>query len=297
MAGMTVNAFWPEKYRPKTLAEMVMPDDARACFEKMIKDGEIPHLLFAGNVGSGKTSLARILVAALDCECLAINASEQRGIDVVREKILPFSQVQAFRRWKICLLDEADSLTLDAQKSLRNMMEIYSSSTRFILTANHLDKIHDAIQSRCTLFSFQNVGRKAVRRFIEGILLAENIKYDKEILQRIVDDCYPDIRSTVKWIQIQSGTGVLNYVQHLDIYREIVKAIKKKDYETVRSLSQTAIDYTQALRYLYSDLAGETKDPAKAMIVIAEYMYRSSFIPDSEINFAACCVELMGLLP
>ena len=182
---LSQNTLWVEKYRPKTLSDLVLIDEHRAILEGFIEKGVIPHLLLVGVVGSGKTTIAKILLNSLDCSSLELNASDERGIDTVRDRVMTFLRTMGLKPWRVVFLDEADALTQPAQFSLRNVMERFSEKGRFILTANYEEEILEPIRSRCQTLRFNSLDRKEVFKRVSYILLAEGVKSNVEVVLKV----------------------------------------------------------------------------------------------------------------
>ena len=304
------NNHWTEKYRPTTLDEMVLSTNNKAYF-KTIKD-EIPNLLFVGSPGIGKTTIAKIIVQdILKCQYLYINASDENGIDTIRSKVSNFSQTRSIDgKVKVVILDEADGITLDGQRALRNTMEEYSGYTRFILTANYKHKIIPAIQSRTQFFDFTPDMADVVDRVIhiikeEGI----NIKSDEKVkLGKLFKENYQDIRKTINLVQKYSATGTLNITVNVNsnvIAELVLKNVKDNKLTELRKYlieNETEFqgDYASLLKsvlnalYDKSDLKEDNK--RRAIVVIAEHLYRDAMVLDKEINAFACFCQLQGLV-
>ena len=291
---------WVEEFRPTKLEDMILSEYQRELFSKFITERSIPHLLLYGNVGSGKTTVAKILLNCVECDSMELNASSDRGISVVRDKILQFAMIQSMKPLKIVLLEEADAVTYDFQYSLRNLMETYSDNTRFILTCNYVNKIIEPIRSRCQLVEFREFGKPACFKHLGRILASKEITYDKEDLLTIVDLYYPDIRTMINTIQLNSSKKVLDitHMKRFMDFSDVMDWIKKGDYKQLRQNSYK-FNFLDVYRYLFdrTDEFGFTdENKLKASLTIAEYMYRSSMVADQEINFSACMLELMQLL-
>lgn len=292
------NDLFVEKYRPKSFDDLVLEPLTKEILNKFVIEKSIPQLLLVGSVGCGKTTIAKILVDLLDCDCLLLNASDERGIDVIREKIKRFAMMSSFKKWKIVFMDEADSLTLDAQFSLRNILETYSEQTRFIFTANYGNKIIEPIQSRCQVIEFKHLHRKDIRILLERILKGEGIKYDIDSLLFLIDKYYPDIRSMINNIQLYTIDGEWN-TKGLDTFRgqeRIIELIKKGDLQSIRELD---VEYTEAYRYIFSNVEQLTNDYQKKVdisLLLAEFLYKDTFIADKSINFAAAMLSIIEAL-
>jgi DNA polymerase III delta prime subunit len=303
------NNLWVEKYRPKTLDEMVLSPENRNYFRSL--KGEVPNLLFVGTPGIGKTTIAKIIVHdILQCQYLYINASDENGIDTIRSKVSGFSQVKSIDgNIKIVILDEADGITIDGQRALRNTMEEYSAYTRFILTANYKHKIIPAIQSRTQYFDLNPNISDVVGRVLT-ILKAENITIpatEKTNLVKVIKDNFPDIRKTVNTVQKYCVTGTLQVTNNINtkgITSEIHEFIKSNKLIDLRKYlieneSDFQSDYSSVLKgYLNFLYESDVKDDKKreAIIVIAEYLYRDALVLDKEINAYACFLNLSKLI-
>tara|TARA_R100000278_G_scaffold114728_1_gene93328 strand:+ start:759 stop:1673 length:915 start_codon:yes stop_codon:yes gene_type:complete len=295
------NNLWVEKYRPKTLNDLVLSESNRKYFETITD--EIPNLLFVGTPGLGKTTLARILVEdVLKCQYLYINASDENGIDTIRSKVVGFSQTRSLDgKVKIVILDESDGITLDGQRALRNTMEEYSNNTRFILTANYKHKIIPAIQSRTQFFDLNPPFDDVVKRIVD-IVKQQGIKIEadqKANFVNVIKQNYPDIRKIINAIQKASIKGVFNIDIALDS-KEIVDRVNKEiQTGNVIGLRKYLIenenefqgDYhnlmKQYLNYVYDSSIDDNKK-REYILILSEYMYKDVFVLDKEINAFAC---------
>ncbi len=287
---MTPNDLWVEKYRPKNFSEMILSESYAKLFTSFLDKGTLSHLLLVGRVGCGKTTTARILIDTLDCASLELNASDERGIDVVRTKIKSFVQSKSFHKWKIVFLDEADALTREAQDSLRNLMETYSDHARFILTANYENKIIPALQSRCQVVRFGRLPRKEVFHLLSKIAKAEGLQLDPETILDVLDDSYPDIRKALNLLQVNTRDGKVLYTKETTLLETVRECIEKGDLKQLRQkIAEENPDFIALYRGLF-DFATQNR----AMLTIVKYMYQDSLVADREMNFAALCVELIG---
>lgn len=302
------NNLWVEKYRPKTIDEMVLSNENRAYFNTL-KD-EVPNLLFVGTPGIGKTTIAKIIVQdILKCQYLYINASDENGIDTIRSKVCGFSQTKSLDgSIKIVILDEADGITIDGQRALRNTMEEYSSFTRFILTANYKHKIIPAIQSRTQYFDLNPSVQDVLSRIVY-ILRTENVEVpttERVNLARVIKDNYPDIRKIINTIQKYSVSGVLHIKDTADRNDIVTKInnhlVSKKVLELRKFLIENENefqgDYASLLKhYLNFIYNSDTKPDNKRqmIVIISEYLYRDAFVLDKEINAFACFCQLEKL--
>ena len=288
---------------------MVLSPENRNYFSSL--KGEVPNLLFVGTPGIGKTTIAKIIVQdILKCQYLYINASDENGIDTIRSKVSGFSQVKSIDgNIKIVILDEADGITIDGQRALRNTMEEYSAYTRFILTANYKHKIIPAIQSRTQYFDLNPNINDVVGRVL-NILKAENITIpttEKVNLVKVIKDNFPDIRKTVNTIQKYCVTGTLQVTINVNtkgITSDIHGFIKSNKLIELRKYlidneSDFQSDYSSVLKgYLNFLYESDVKDDKKreAIIVIAEYLYRDALVLDKEINAYACFLNISKLI-
>ena len=304
------NLLWVEKYRPKKLNDLILSDQNKTFFSNLSDNA--PHLLFYGRAGTGKTSLAKILVNdILKCQYLYINASDENGVDMIRNKVISFTQTKSIDgKKKIIILDEFCGTTAEAQRILRNVMEEYSENARFILTANFLERIVEPIQSRCSLFNLQPSLDDLVKRCCL-ILKNENITVpqdQKPLLLNLVEKNYPDLRRIINDLQKFSITGVL-CIQSDNILKDITQDIfnmllDKTDVlkirkKTIESEMKFSADYQSLLKQLFEYFyESNILDIKKKNILmdIGEYMYRDISVLDKEINFFCCIISLSKII-
>jgi DNA polymerase III delta prime subunit len=292
-----------EKYRPRKLEDIVLTTEERQYFESLKQKEEIPNLLFAGNPGTGKTTLSKIIATdILDCQYLYINASDENGIDTIRSKVVGFASTKSIDgRLKIVLFDECDALTLDSQKALRNVIEEYSHNTRFIFTCNYLFKIIPALQSRCQIFNLTPPLDGVLNRVVailknEGITVPDT---EKQKLVELVRSGYPDMRRIINDIQKFSYTGTLTIKdnQVKGIANKVVTKIRDK--VTPQELRKFVIereqefsgDYLQLLKEMF-EVMFESDADANTLLIISEGMYKDAIVIDKEINWFSTCLKL-----
>lgn len=302
------NTLWAEKYRPTNITEYICGDQLRGILSDFISRKDIPHLLFHGNAGTGKTTLAKILTKNIPCDCIYINASDTNGIEMVRTKIKGFAGSVGFQSLKVVILDESDFFTTEAQAALRNLMETYSQSTRFILTCNYVDKIIKPLISRCQVFEIEPPTKKDVAVYVKNILDKESIKYELPDLKTVVDTFYPDVRKIVNFLQQSSTSGVLKLVKvqnaGIDLKNKLIELLKgyKTNSNVFNEIRQLISDAgTKTFDELYSEMYDKCDQYAvgkeSAVIIdIAEYIYRSNMVVDKEITFMACIAKIIRTL-
>jgi len=298
---------WTEKYRPDTLDGYVFRDDAQKHqVEGWIGSGAIPHLLFSGAPGVGKTTLAKILINQLgvqDVDVLEINASRENSVDAVREKITNFVATMPFGDFKVVLLDEADYISPNGQAALRGVMETYSSTARFILTCNYPNKVIPALHSRCQGFHIEKIDTTEFTARIATVLVTEGVEIDIDTLDSYVKATYPDLRKCINLVQMNSVDGKLVRPQESDSamadYRlAVVDLFKEGKLLEARKLlcSQVRADEMDELfRWMYDniELWSDTQEGQdQAVLIIAKGLRNIPMVADQEINLAATLVEL-----
>jgi replication factor C small subunit len=302
---------WVEKYRPKTIEDYVFKDESqKRQVKSWIKETSIPHLLFSGSAGIGKTTLAKVLLHELgieDYDVLEINASRENSVDVIRDKITNFVQMIPFGPFKVVLLDEADYLTLNAQAILRGLMETYSSTSRFILTCNYPNKIIPALHSRCQGYHVEKTDQVEFTARVATILLTEGIEFDMDTLDTYVKLTYPDLRKCINQVQqnITEDNGLASPTAGdsaaADYKIEMVELFKKGKIKEARTLlcgrvRPEEIEDIYTWMYQNLDLFGQSEEQKdSALLVIKQGLVDHTLIADPEINLAATLVKLARL--
>jgi len=291
-----------EKYRPESLEGFIGDNTVRDKIQEYLKEGTLQNLLLFGPAGTGKTSLAKLIVKQLGADYLYINASDERGIDTIRDKIIPFASSIGFNGLKVVILDESDYLTAQAQATLRNVMESFSNSCRFILTCNYLDRIISPLQSRCMAFEIIPPSKKEVGQHILKICDQEEIKYVKEDLGQIIITHYPDIRKILNTVQgsLKGGKLVLDSksLKNTEFENQVIQGLKNKNQiNDIRQIiaDSGATQFESLFRCLYDNVEEYTTKIGDAIIIIAQYQYEYSFVIDKEICVAAMLNKLLKL--
>lgn len=302
------DTLWVEKYRPKTLDDFVGEDNIKSKFKSYIEQGDIPHLLLYGKAGTGKTTLAKIIVGNIDCDYIYINASDENNIETVRNKIKNFSVSVGFKDLKVIILDEADYITPQAQAALRNLMEVNSKHTRFILTCNYHTRIIEPIISRCQTFEIRPLSKPEIAQRLAYILHSEKIDFgengDLKDFKAVIDVNYPDIRKTINEAQksIENGKLVVDKKSMIESdYRLKIIEILKNENNKFNKVRQVVADngikeFSDLYRLLYDNIDDivPKNSIGEAIVIIAENQYQDAFSIDKEIPFMATIYRLIG---
>jgi len=299
------HSLWVEKYRPDTLEGYVGNEHILDKVKIYIENEDVPHLLLYGQAGTGKTTLAKIITNQIDCDVMYINASDENNVDTVRDKIRGFASSMGFRKWKVIILDESDYLTPNAQAALRNLMETFSKTTRFILTCNYVEKIIDPIQSRCQTFGITPPSKKEVAMRLKDILDGEEVNYQMEDLAVLVNSGYPDIRRVLNAAQRQVIGGELKIDKTSTIQAnymdDVLGVLKSNDNlkDSFRNIRQIIADskvkdFTPFYRYLYDNVDEYASGKVGNVILkIAEAQYQDASVVDKEINVMAMMLQIL----
>ena len=304
---MKEHTLFVEKYRPDTLDNYIGNEHLKSKVEHYLETGDLPHLLLFGKAGTGKTTLAKILVKNIECDYLYINASDENNVDTVRNKVKQFASTVGFKDMKVIILDECDYITPNAQAALRNLMETFSKHCRFILTCNFVERIIDPIQSRCQSFQIVPPSRKEVAKHLHSILINENIMSKPEDIKVLVETGYPDIRRVINSAQRNIMNGqikldVSSIIQN-DYKLKLLKILETQDKKTafkeIRQLlaDNKVTDFADLFRLLYDEVDGYGKGHvAECILIIARYELSDGQVVDKEINAMAMLIELLGVI-
>jgi len=307
---MSTDFLWVEEYRPKTIDDCILPSSLKTLFKSFIDKGELSNLLFSGTPGIGKTTVAKALCDQLNCDWIMINGSEEGGIDVLRDKIKNFaSTVSLSGGKKVVILDEADYLNPQStQPALRGFIEEFHKNCRFILTCNFKNRIIEPLHSRFSNIEFKispkdkpKLASKLFERTI-NILKENNVDYNDKVLAQLVKKHFPDFRKVINELQRYSvsgsiDSGILTNITNENL-KSLMKLLKEKDFTETRKWVTQNLDndpvriFRSIYDNLYDNLQPETIP--HAVLILADYQYKSAFVADQEINFTACLTEIMS---
>ena len=296
-----------EKYRPKTIADCILPDRLKTPFQEYVNQNNIPNLLLTGGAGVGKTTVAKAMCEEIGCDYMVINGSDENGVDVVRYKITNYASSMSLSGGrKVIIIDEADYLSPNAQAAFRNAIEEFASNCSFIFTCNYKNKLIDPLHSRCAVVDFtlkNNEKTQMAGQFfkrIQSILQSEKIEYDDKVIVELIKKHFPDFRRIINEIQRYSqfgkiDGGILSHIVEVSL-GDIIKYIKDKDFGAIRKwVASNDIDATTFFRKIYDNLYDVLKPQSipQAVIILADYQYKQAFVADTEINTLACLTEIM----
>lgn len=305
---MMEHLLWTEKYRPKKIADCILPERLKTPFQEYVTQSNIPNLLLSGGAGVGKTTVAKAMCEEIGCDYLVINGSDESGIDTFRVKIKNFASSMSLAGGrKVIIIDEADYLNPNStQPALRNAIEEFAGNCSFIFTCNFKNRIIDPLHSRCAVIDFalkNNEKAQMATQFfkrIQSILRSENIEYEDKVVVELVKKHFPDFRRVINELQRYSqfgkiDSGILAHIVEVSI-GDIIKYIKDKDFGAIRKwVASNDIDATTFFRKIYDNLYDVLKPQSipQAVIILADYQYKQAFVADSEINTVACLTEIM----
>jgi len=298
---MKQHTLWIEKYRSETLEQYIGNDAVKARIADCIASNDIPHFIFAGSAGTGKTTLAKLIVKNIQCDYLYINASDENGIDIIRDKVKGFASTSSFKPLKVVILDEADFLTQPAQAALRNLIEEYSMVTRFVLTCNYIERLIEPLQSRCEIHILKPPTKSAVAKHIcTNILDVEGVTYDIQDVAKIINELYPDVRSIIKVLQSNVKDSKLTITTLDDNWcKQLIQILNKRDknawYQVRQLVADAQVDdFQTAYRYMFDHLADFSYGhDAELSVILDDFIWRAGVVPDKEINFAAAIAKIL----
>ena len=293
-----------EKYRPDKLENFVGNENIKKSISKYLEQNDIQNLIFYGPAGTGKTTLAKLIIKNLDCDHIYINASDERGIETIRDKVSGFASVASFKPLKVVILDEADFLTIQAQASLRNIIETFSRTTRFIMTCNFVERIIDPLQSRCQVLKIIPPSKKDVAKHLVKMLNEEKISYTSQDIKVIVNQYYPDLRKCINTIQLntlreEDEIHPTNYMLTLKLdksvlvsstyIKEIISELNKPkpNFKEIRQIIANANvdDFEELFRALYENASSYLPNKEGTVaILVNDHQYKANFRIDKEIN-------------
>ena len=298
---MKQHTLWIEKYRSQTLQQYIGNDAIKARIADCIAKNDIPHLIFAGSAGTGKTTLAKLIVKNIQCDYLYLNASDENGIDTIRDKVKGFASTASFQPLKVVILDESDFLTQPAQAALRNLIEEYSAYTRFILTCNYVERLIEPLQSRCELHMLKPPTKGAVAKHIcTNILDVESVTYDVQDVVKVINEFYPDIRSVIKVLQSNVRDSKLTITTLDDNWtKQLIQILIKREknawYQVRQLVADAQVDdFQTAYRYMFDHMTEFSYgNDAQLSVILDDFIWRSSVVPDKEINFSAAISRIL----
>jgi len=298
------HTLWVEKYRSQNLENYVGNENIKTTIGKYLQQNDIQNFLFYGPAGTGKTTLAKLIVNNLDCDYMYINASDERGIDTIRDKVSGFASAASFKPLKVVILDEADFITIQGQAALRNVIETYSRTTRFILTCNFVERIIDPLQSRCQVLKIVPPSKQDIAKHVAKVLEQEEVSYTMDDIKTLVTQFYPDVRKMLNTAQLSNQDGELHIDKSVIVssnyMTQVVKELSKPKpvFNEIRQIIANANvqDFEELYRFLY-DNSSQYAAGSEGMVAIYvnEYSYQSNFRIDKEINCMALIARLIEL--
>ena len=302
-------ALWVEKYRPRTIAECILPEEYKKTFQEYVNRAEIPHLILCGTPGSGKTTVAKALCEEVGCDYMMINGSDESGIDTFRMKIKNYASAMSFSGGKkVIIIDEADYLNPNStQPAMRNAMEEFAHNCTFIMTCNYKNRIIEPLHSRCAVIEFKlkNADKpKMASLFMKRaaqILNTEHVPFETKVLAEVIKKHFPDYRRVLNELQRYSvsgqiDVGILSQVADVSI-AELVKTLKDQNFTAMRKwVGENTDDATTVFRKIYDGLYDimEKSTIPNAVLILARYQYQAAFVADQELNLVACLTEMMA---
>jgi len=299
---MKENTLFVEHYRPTKLDNYVGNENIKKVIKQYLDQDDIQNLCFYGPAGTGKTTLAKLIVKNLDCDYLYINASDERGIDTIRDKVTGFASTASFKSLKVVILDEADFLTINAQASLRNVIETFSRSTRFILTCNYIERIIDPLQSRCQTLKIIPPSKVEVAKHLAWILGEENISFVVDDIKNIVNQFYPDLRKMLNTIQLSIIDAKLSIDKSVLVSNNYMNSLlkelknKKPNWRELRKIiiESGVNDFEELYRFLFESAPEYALGREGSIaIILNEHLYQANFRIDKEINISSALAKIV----
>ena len=296
------NSLLVEKYRPIKLDNYVGNENIKSVISKYLEQNDIQNFIFYGPAGTGKTTLAKLIVKNLDCDYIYINASDERGIETIRDKVSGFASVASFKSLKVVILDEADFLTIQAQASLRNIIETFSRTTRFIMTCNFVERIIDPLQSRCQVLKIVPPTKKDVAKHLNWICNEESITHKINDLVPLVNQYYPDLRKCINTIQLSTQENILKLDKSILVSSNYIDKIllelkqNKPSFTKIRQIIADANvdDFDELFRFLYENASEFLPNKeGTATALINDHQYKANFRIDKEINIMSLINNLI----
>jgi DNA polymerase III delta prime subunit len=303
---MSNDFLWVEKYRPRKIADTILPEDLKKVFQKIVDSGEMQNMLFTGTAGLGKTTVAKALCNELGCDYIIINGSEEGNIDTLRGKIKQFaSTVSLTGGYKVVILDEADYLNPQSfQPALRGFIEEFSNNCRFILTCNFKNRIIEPLHSRCGLYEFNTTKKDLAQlaaqfmKRAEYILAQEGVDYGRKDVADLIMKHAPDWRRVLNELQRRSSAGEPSTKESGNNYDDLFVSLKTKDFKKMRSwvVNNQDVDTATVFRSVYDRMQNYVKPQSipQLVLILADYQYKDAFVADHELNMVACMTEIMS---
>ena len=298
---MKDNTLLVEKYRPTVLQDYVGNEQVKDTIQKYLDQNDIQNFIFYGPAGTGKTTLAKLIVKNLNCDHLYINASDENGIDTIREKVKGFASAASWNGIKVVILDEADFITINGQAALRNVIETFSRSTRFILTCNFIERIIDPIQSRCQVLKIRPPSKLTIAHHLTDIMGKESISHDVKEVATIVNKNYPDVRKMLNTIQLSNQDGKLKIDESVlasnNYTKEVLKELTQtKNWIKIRQIiaDSGVKDFEELYRLLFEHISVYAKDKEGSVtIILNEHLFQANFRIDKEINIMSAIAKII----
>jgi DNA polymerase III delta prime subunit len=299
-----VHTLWVEKYRSSNLDQYIGNEEVKTRIADCITTNDIPHFIFAGTAGTGKTTLAKLIVSNIKCDYLYLNASDENGIDVIRDKVKGFASAASFNPIKVVILDEADFLTQPAQAALRNIIEEYALNTRFVLTCNYIERLIEPLQSRCEIHKLTPPSKGEVAKHVcINILDKEGVSYDIKDIAQVIKQHYPDVRSIIKNLQAGVKDSKFTFTEaNINWCNQIIAVLQKPTKDSWLNMRQIVLDaqvddYQPLIEHLFENISVYGKGyEAEITIELDEAQWRSRAVPDKEINIAALLSKILTIL-